>query len=87
MAGPSGRHTKIGSKGISTVGIGSGLGVNSDMKIQENYKHESYRTANLSKSIPREIFPSQTSSIESEIKGLRKTDRSDNILLGLGKDN
>jgi len=39
MAGPSGRHTKIGSKGISTVGIGSGLGVNSDMKIQENYKH------------------------------------------------
>ena len=31
MAGPSGRHTKIGSKGISA--IGSGLGVNSDMKI------------------------------------------------------
>jgi hypothetical protein len=33
MAGPSGRHTKIGSKGISAIGIGSGLGVNTDMKI------------------------------------------------------
>lgn len=75
MAGPSGRHTKIGSKGISTIGgIGSGLGVSGEMNIQDNFKYESYRAANLSKSIPKEIFSSGPSTIESGLTGLAKAD-------------
>ena len=75
MAGPSGRHTKIGSKGISTIGgIGSGLGVSGEMNIQDNFKYESYRAANLRKSIPKEIFSSGPSTIESGLTGLAKAD-------------
>ena len=36
----------------------------------------------MSKSIPREIFPSQTSSIDSGLGALLKADRTDNILHG-----
>ena len=82
MAGPSGKQTRIGAKGISNLGgIGSGLGVTNDMKIHDNYKYDTYHTMKSSKSIPKEIFPSQTSSIDADLERLH-VDRSDNILQG-----